>query len=157
MTKHRIDRRAALGLIGGTVAASVAAPRRGSAQSLDKVSYQTNWRATVVASLFWPETTRFEVVPWPERVFHGRYPAPGAKPDPSLFGRRRRFKDSDRIPIPPDYATELIGVMNALVWPLLARLTLRLMILTAGLLALVLFRHAATRAVSTGDLLRATP
>ena len=35
-------------------------------------------------------------------------------------------------------AVALIGVMNALVWPLLARLTLRLMVMTAGLLALVL-------------------
>ena len=35
-------------------------------------------------------------------------------------------------------AVALIGVMNALVWPLLARLTLRLMVLTAGLLALAL-------------------
>ena len=35
-------------------------------------------------------------------------------------------------------AVALIGVMNALIWPLLARLTLRLMVLTAGLLALVL-------------------
>jgi NitT/TauT family transport system substrate-binding protein len=41
-----IDRRKALGLIGGTAAASLAAPRRAArAQSLDKVSYQTNWRA----------------------------------------------------------------------------------------------------------------
>ena len=32
----------------------------------------------------------------------------------------------------------LIGVINAVLWPLLARLTLRLMVLTAGLLALVL-------------------
>ena len=35
-------------------------------------------------------------------------------------------------------AVALIGVINALVWPLLARLTLRLMVLTAGLLTLVL-------------------
>ena len=35
-------------------------------------------------------------------------------------------------------AVALIGVMNAVLWPLLARLTLRLMVLTAGLLALVL-------------------
>jgi hypothetical protein len=80
----------------------------------DWSDYQTNWRCTVVASLFWPETSRFEIVPWPERVFHGRYPAAGAKPEPSFFGRRRHYKDSDRIPIPPDYATELVGVMNAL-------------------------------------------
>ncbi|OJW05736.1 MAG: hypothetical protein BGO49_26905 [Planctomycetales bacterium 71-10] len=76
--------------------------------------YQTNWECTVVGSLFWPETSRYEFIPWPERVLHGRYPAVGAKPEPSLFGRRRRFKDSDRIPMPPDYATEMVGVMNAL-------------------------------------------
>src|SRR4029077_2295031 len=44
-TKYRIDRRKALGLLGG--AASLAAVRaaRVSAQTLDKVSYLTNWRA----------------------------------------------------------------------------------------------------------------
>ena len=47
MMKYRLDRRAALGLMGGT-AASVLVPMTGSkvnAQTLDKVSYQTNWRA----------------------------------------------------------------------------------------------------------------
>ncbi|OYW68985.1 MAG: nitrate ABC transporter substrate-binding protein [Bosea sp. 12-68-7] len=44
MTKYRLTRRGALGLIGG--AALVAVPgARVSAQTLDKVSYQTNWRA----------------------------------------------------------------------------------------------------------------
>jgi NitT/TauT family transport system substrate-binding protein len=46
-TKYRIDRRAALGLLGGT-AASCLIPVPGArvnAQTLDKVSYQTNWRA----------------------------------------------------------------------------------------------------------------
>jgi NitT/TauT family transport system substrate-binding protein len=45
--KYRLDRRAALGLIGGG-AASVLVPLSGrsvNAQTLDKVSYQTNWRA----------------------------------------------------------------------------------------------------------------
>jgi NitT/TauT family transport system substrate-binding protein len=43
-TKYRIDRRKALGLMGG--AALVAVPgARAYAQTLDKVSYQTNWRA----------------------------------------------------------------------------------------------------------------
>ncbi len=47
MMKYRLDRRAALGLIGGG-AASVLVPLPGrsvNAQTLDKVSYQTNWRA----------------------------------------------------------------------------------------------------------------
>jgi NitT/TauT family transport system substrate-binding protein len=44
-TKYRVDRRKALGLMGG-VATLVAVPgARAFAQSLDKVSYQTNWRA----------------------------------------------------------------------------------------------------------------
>lgn len=43
-TKYRIDRRAALGLIGGSALALVPGARV-SAQTLDKVSYQTNWRA----------------------------------------------------------------------------------------------------------------
>jgi NitT/TauT family transport system substrate-binding protein len=47
MMKYRIDRRAALGLLGGA-GASVLIPMPGrsvNAQTLDKVSYQTNWRA----------------------------------------------------------------------------------------------------------------
>jgi len=75
--------------------------------------YKTNWECTVVGSLFWPETTRYEIAPWPERIFHGKYPRPGAQPQPNLRGRRR-FSQEDRIPIPPDYATELMTVMNAL-------------------------------------------
>ncbi len=46
-TTFRIDRRAALGLLGGSVASClVTVPgSRAVAQTLDKVSYQTNWRA----------------------------------------------------------------------------------------------------------------
>jgi NitT/TauT family transport system substrate-binding protein len=47
MMKYRLNRRAALGLLGGTAAASLVAVPGAlvSAQTLDKVSYQTNWRA----------------------------------------------------------------------------------------------------------------
>lgn len=62
--------------------------------------YRVNWESTLVASLFQPEVWRYEVAPWPERVFGGRYPKK-AKPD-------------ERTPIPPAYATELQTVMNAL-------------------------------------------
>jgi len=44
MMKYRINRRAALGLVGGSVLVPVLGGRV-SAQTLDKVSYQTNWRA----------------------------------------------------------------------------------------------------------------
>lgn len=73
--------------------------------------YKTNWECTVVGSLFWPETTRYEVAPWPERIFHGKYPAPGSAPPP---GDARRRRGGNRIPIPADYATELMTVMNTL-------------------------------------------
>jgi len=43
-TKYRIDRRAVLGLIGGSALVTVPGARV-NAQTLDKVSYQTNWRA----------------------------------------------------------------------------------------------------------------
>ncbi len=66
----------------------------------DWTDYQRNWESTLVASLFQPEVWRYEVAPWPERVFGGRYPGT-ARPE-------------DRKPIPPAYATELQTVMNAL-------------------------------------------
>src|SRR5215211_4415631 len=43
--KYRIDRRKALGLMGGAVSLVALPGARVSAQTLDKVSYQTNWRA----------------------------------------------------------------------------------------------------------------
>ena len=66
----------------------------------DWTDYRVNWESTMVASLLQPEVWRFEVAPWPERVFGGRYPAQ-AKPE-------------DRQPMPPAYATEVQTVMNAL-------------------------------------------
>ena len=66
----------------------------------DWTDYRVNWESTMVASLLQPDVWRFEVAPWPERVFGGRYPAQ-AKPE-------------DRRPMPPEYATEVQTVMNAL-------------------------------------------
>jgi hypothetical protein len=62
--------------------------------------YQENWESTLTASLFQPEVFKYEVAPWPKRVFTGRYPH-SAPPE-------------DRRPIPPAYATELQTVFNAL-------------------------------------------
>jgi NitT/TauT family transport system substrate-binding protein len=44
-TTYRIDRRKALGAIGGAVSLVAVPGKRAFAQSLDKISYQTNWRA----------------------------------------------------------------------------------------------------------------
>ena len=62
--------------------------------------YRVNWESTLVASLLQPEVSHYEVAPWPERIFGGRYPGNAAA------GARRG--------IPPAYATELQTVMNAL-------------------------------------------
>ena len=62
--------------------------------------YRRNWESTLTASLLQPDVSQFEVAPWPERIFNGRYP--------------RSAKPENRIPIPPAYATELQTVMNAL-------------------------------------------
>ncbi|MFM1942931.1 MAG: hypothetical protein RI897_1913 [Verrucomicrobiota bacterium] len=66
----------------------------------DWEDYRTNWESTLVASLLQPEVWRYEVMPWPNRIFNGRYPNP--------------TNTSERIPIPPAYATELQTVINAL-------------------------------------------
>jgi len=69
--------------------------------------YRTNWESTLTASLLWPQVSRYEVMPWPERVFHGRYP--------TVDRRGRRWGERvTREPIPPAYATELLTVINAL-------------------------------------------
>jgi len=44
-TKYRVDRRKALGIMGGAVSLVAVPGARAFAQSLDKVSYLTNWRA----------------------------------------------------------------------------------------------------------------
>ncbi len=69
--------------------------------------YKTNWESTLIASLLWPQVWRYEVMPWPERIFHGRYPTVD----------RSRRKRGDRVvkeAIPPAYATELMTVITAL-------------------------------------------
>jgi len=66
----------------------------------DWEDYQRNWESTLVASLLQPDVWRYEVAPWPERVFRGRYPSSA--------------KREDRKSIPPAYATELQIVMNTL-------------------------------------------
>jgi hypothetical protein len=62
--------------------------------------YQRNWECTLVASLFQPEVSQFEVAPWPERIFRGRYP--------------KSAKPGDRKTIPAAYAVELQTVMSTL-------------------------------------------
>jgi len=65
--------------------------------------YKRNYECTIVASLLWPGVSRFEVMPWPDRIFNGKYP----KLDMDAAS-------GDREGIPAEYATELLTVINAL-------------------------------------------
>jgi len=65
--------------------------------------YKRNYECTLIASLMWPEVSRYEVLPWPDRIFNGKYP----KADMDA-------KSGQREGIPPDYATQLLTVINAL-------------------------------------------
>ena len=66
----------------------------------DWADYQKNWESTLVASLLQPEVSQYEVAPWPERIFGGKFP--------------RHLPQEQRHAIPPAYATELQTVMQAL-------------------------------------------
>ena len=66
----------------------------------DWTDYRGNWESTLTASLLQPEVWRYEVAPWPERIFGRKYP--------------RDARPEDRKSIPPDYASELQVVAQAL-------------------------------------------
>ncbi|MGO4107913.1 hypothetical protein [Paenibacillus sp. YAF4_2] len=61
--------------------------------------YRTNYIRTLVASLLHPHVSRYEVCPWPRRIYKGEYPREGGD------GKER---------IPASYATELQIVLNVL-------------------------------------------
>lgn len=72
--------------------------------------YRSNYRKTRTASLFWPKVSRYEICPWPDRVFNGRYPrkvglADGLIPTTDMEGA----KD-----IPGEYATMLSAMFQTL-------------------------------------------
>lgn len=65
--------------------------------------YRTNWESTLVASLLQPEVWRYEIMPWPHRIFEKSYPA-----------TQPVRRSTPRVPIPPEYETELQSVITAM-------------------------------------------
>jgi hypothetical protein len=59
--------------------------------------YRRNWQSTVVASLLLPQVARYEVVPWPARVFKKTYPV------------TERLRDLPLREVVSDYAARLEG------------------------------------------------
>ena len=70
-------------------------------------NYRANWESTLTASLLWPQVWRFEVMPWPERIFHGKYPTKDR-------AERKPGEVVVKEPLPKAYGTELLTVINAL-------------------------------------------
>lgn len=87
--------------------------------------YRTNWQSTLTASLLQPEVWRYEIMPWPKRVFTGMHPATeegaeilrrGSSVNPTGAARTT---PAPRITvpmkgIPKAYETELQTVITAL-------------------------------------------
>ncbi|MGP4042262.1 hypothetical protein ACTWP4_20470 [Gracilibacillus sp. D59] len=61
--------------------------------------YKSNYVKTLVASLFHPDVFRYEISPWPNRIFNGSYPR-----------KDRKGKEH----IPSSYATSLLIIINIL-------------------------------------------
>lgn len=65
--------------------------------------YRTNWQNTLVASLLQPEVWRYEIMPWPNRIFEDKYPTT----EPVK-------QSTPRVIIPQSYQTELQAVISAM-------------------------------------------
>lgn len=65
--------------------------------------YEANYIKTVAASLFHPSVARYEVAPWPERVFNGVYPH-----------LRNGAPAENAQPMPAHYRTTLCNIINML-------------------------------------------
>ena len=88
--------------------------------------YRTNWESTVAASLMQPEVWHYEIMPWPDRIFKGKYPAKSVVAERDLTdadktptgtglgGVLKPVANTERIPIPKDYEIELQAVFRAL-------------------------------------------
>ena len=70
-------------------------------------SFREDYLATVVASLMVPGVFRYEVAPWPDRIFNGVYPKKGRLAEGGLLPGQEM---EGARPIPPSYA-ELICTM----------------------------------------------
>lgn len=66
----------------------------------DWVDYKTNYQATFVAQLLYPQISDYEVMPWPERIYEG------------LYRTNPNSDDKQRIPRP--YSTQMQVMINSL-------------------------------------------
>ena len=83
-------------------------------------NYELNYKKTLTASLLQPRVHRYEICPWPDRVFNGKYPRIPAKPSTipvdAAAEQAMRALGKDSIPraIPESYAALLSSVFQML-------------------------------------------
>ncbi len=65
--------------------------------------YKRNYECTLVASLLWHQVARYEAMPWPSRIFQGKYPPTDMD-----------AKSDARAGIPKDYMAQILTIINAL-------------------------------------------
>ena len=87
--------------------------------------YRANYYRTVVASLFHPEISDYEVSPWPRRVMTGKH-QPDEDTMQAYLAQKKAWTDAGNNPkdfkpsadtetvIPPEYKTNLLSVMHTL-------------------------------------------
>ncbi|HLX63131.1 MAG TPA: hypothetical protein VKX17_17810 [Planctomycetota bacterium] len=69
--------------------------------------YRRNWENTLLASLLQPDVWRYETMPWPERIFNGKYPADDA-------ALKQPEATRERVSISKAYESELQAVIRGL-------------------------------------------
>ena len=92
----------------------------------DWEDYRTNWESTLTASLMQSEVWRFEIMPWPDRVFNSKHPARSVVENQNSAKAPREIPvgtglsgfapeaDVEKVGIPKAYETELQAVIGAL-------------------------------------------
>ena len=83
-------------------------------------NYALNYQKTLIASLLQPEVHHYEICPWPDRVFNGKYPRIpegfSGIPEDTTEGQAARALKGNTVPrpIPEDYAALLSSVFQML-------------------------------------------
>ena len=66
----------------------------------DWADYKKNYQTTFTAELFFPDINNFEVMPWPDRIFEGKY-----------YVNRN---SNERASMPESYSTQMLVMINSL-------------------------------------------
>jgi len=113
--------------------------------------YRANWESTLTASLFQAEVWHYEIMPWPHRVFNGKYPVKSVVAE-------RSASEAEQVPEAPDAAGFCIpGVMwNACPSPRRTKPSCKTLIHALGEVKQPDVRWESSRTQNTGVLVSGT-